>query len=73
MSDDTTAKRLNMWCRCHLPKIRNCGPGTVDRIKKSLAENGLIEECKHENAKLVQSASGNESWYECVICGECVS
>ena len=27
-------------------------------------------ECKHLNLRFVQSASGNESWYECAACGK---
>ena len=27
-------------------------------------------ECKHPTLRFVQSASGNESWYECVMCGK---
>jgi hypothetical protein len=70
---DSHDKRLWAWCKNTLPNIRNCGQATQDRIKKSLKEAGLVAECKHERAKLVQSASGNESWYECEACGEVVS
>ena len=69
---DSQDKRLWAWCKNTLPNIRNCGPSTVDRIKKSLKEAGLVAECKHEKAVLVQSASGNESQYECEACGEVV-
>ena len=73
--DDTKSHpaMLLTWCRNHLPTIRNCGQTTQDRIIKSLRENGLLEDCKHEHAHFVQSASGNESWYECDRCGEVVS
>lgn len=73
MSGEAHAKRLKVWCKNELPKIRNCGETTRARITQSLTAAGLLADCKHEQAYLVQSASGNESWYECAHCGDVVA
>jgi len=66
-------KQLWAWCKNIMPNLRGCGPTTQKGIKESLQKAGLLDVCNHERAHFVQSASGNESWYECDACGEVVS
>lgn len=63
-------KQLTEWCVKQLPMIKGVGKETREKIEASLKAAELLEDCKHENLHLVQSASGNESWYECVVCGK---
>lgn len=66
-------KQLLAWCKNTMPNLRGCDPATQKRIKESLQKAGLMDVCNHERVRFVQSASGNESWYECNSCGEEVS